>query len=365
MTITMLDRKRWRVLPAVVLVSLITLTGCASTNDSNASETGDSTASSLLPPAEGSTEYPLTLTTWAGESVLEERPERIAVIGFNPNLDALEALGVTPVYALTEDAWSWRDENWVSGIELVDTATRKDPINFEGIASTNPDLIIATNYIVDPADYERLTDIAPVLENEEQIDGDKVDWRDTPAMLGEALDLGSAADEAIAAAEAAIADVAEAHPEFAGKTVTIGNDYGPEWGLSYYTVAGGTAESIMTDLGFAPNPLATEFVDDDVVADENLALLDADVLMMIYGDQAVREARETMPLFQTLRPVTEDRYVSLTASEDDPARLVTADGEEITGAQATWVMRRGQSVLSLPWAVDVIANVLLADVDLS
>lgn len=360
MTNTIPGSRMWRALPAALLAGAIALTGCSTSADG----TDGGTVENPLPPAEGTTQYPLALDTWAGETTLDERPERIAVIGFNPNLDALAALDVTPVYALTEEPWSWRDPEWVSDIEHVDTATRKDDINFEAIAASDPDLIVATDFINDETQFDRLSTIAPVLDRAEVIHGDKRDWRDSQRAVGEALDLGHAAEDAISETEEAVRDIAEAHPEFDGKTITIGQDYGPEFGLSYYTVTDGTAENLMTDLGFEPNPLAENFVDDDVVSDENQKLLDADVLVMIYGDEEIREARESNALFRSVPAVAEDRYVSLSAVDGDPTGLALADGRRVDGAQATWVLRRGQSVESIPWALDVVADEWLSTVEL-
>ncbi|MFL1430697.1 MULTISPECIES: ABC transporter substrate-binding protein [unclassified Nocardiopsis] len=343
MSTTLPGHRRPRALPAIALAALVAITGCGSEDGPETGSEAAAAAGDLLPPAEGTTEYPLTLTTWAGETVLEERPERIAVIGFSPNADALEAIGVTPVYTLSDEAWEWRDPEWVSAIEHVDTATRRDPINFEGIAAGDPDLIIATNFIFEEGDFERLSDIAPVLENEEQVAGDQIDWRDTQRRIGEVLDLGAAADAAIVEAEEAIAATAAEHPRFEGRTVTIAYDY-TTTGMDYYTVTGGTAEQVVGRLGFEPNPLAENFVDEPGVSDERLALLDADVLIVFYDDEAGRAAHEEMALFQTLEPVAEGRYVP----------VVAAEGE--SGANATWVLRRGASALSLPWAVDVIAG---------
>ncbi|HCJ68529.1 ABC transporter substrate-binding protein [Corynebacterium casei] len=376
--------KRVPTIVATALAALLVLTGC-STDDSGNSEStaADATDSaadessgdensqqqsgeSLLPEAEGTTQYPLVLDTWAGETTLEERPERVAIIGFNSNLDVMESLDAVPVYALTEDPWPWRSEEFVESIEHVDTATRGDDIQFETIASTQPDLIIASNFIFEEADYERLAAIAPVLESPEQMSGDQVDWRETSRAVGEALDLSTAAEETITAAEKEITQIAKSHPEFAGKTITVGNDYGAEWGLSYYTVAGGTAEHAMTEyLGFAPNPQAENFVDEDVVSDENLGMLDGDALVIIYADEETREAREAMPLFQSIPAVADGRYVGLTFDEDNPTVLANNDGEEIEGANAVWVLRRGESAISLPWALDVVANNWLADIDFS
>lgn len=352
-------RRGWLALPAFAVAAVVVLTGCSATAEAGADDATE--AASLLPAAEGVTEYPLELVTWAGETTVEERPERIAVLGFSTNLDFVEALGVTPVYTLTEESeWAWRDPEWLASIETIDTATRRDPLNFEGIAASEPDLIISLNNLVDESDFDKLAAIAPVLEYEEQV-GDQADWREGQQLVGDVLDLGAAAGEAIEEADAAIAAVAEAHPEFAGKTVTIANDYGPEFGFDYYTPTGGTAEGVLLDLGFAPNPLAENFVADAVISDENLALLDADVLIAMYADEAIRDARESQPLFAALPPVAEGRYVSLT-SDATGDLLVTPAGDEYQNA--TWVLRRGASALSLPWAVEVIADEWLAGVEL-
>jgi len=295
----------------------------------------------LVPPAEGATEYPLTLTTWAGETVLEERPERIAVVGFSSNLDALQALDVIPVYTQGEEAeWPWRDLAWMSQIEFVDTSTRRDPINYEAIAASDPDLIVAVNFVYEDDVFTLLSEIAPVLEHAEQIDGDKIEWQATQRMIGEALDLSAASERVVDDAEAAIADTAAAHPELAGRTITVATDYSS--GLQYYSVQGGTAEGILTMLGFVPNPLAANFVDDPAVSDERVDLLDADVLIVFYFDAATREARESSTVFASLPPVAGGRYVGI--DDTDP------------GSNATWVMRRGASAVSLPWTVDVLAE---------
>ncbi len=321
-----------------------------------------------LPAAEGTTTYPLTLETWLGETTLDERPERVAVVGFSSNLDALEAVGVTPVYyggrnAEDEPAWAWNDPAYYDEIGVLDV--QQDVLNFEGIAATEPDLIVSFNAIVEQSDFDKLAGIAPVLDLKDDPGlGDKIDWREVQRQVGEALDLGDAADEAVEEAEARIAEVAAAHPEHAGRTATIMYDYGPEFGMSYYTVTGGPAEGVMLDLGFVPNPLAESFVDDDVVSEENQALLDADVLVVIYTDEASHESRESQPLFQAVPAVAEGRYESLVFEEDSPGdQLLTSDGRLVENA--VWVLRRGASALALPWAAEQIADGWLAGVELS
>lgn len=348
---TLSRRRRLLAAPVAAAAAALALVGCSSSD--TGADAGPSAQSSALPDAEGTTQYPYTLTTWGGDTVLEERPERIAVIGFSTGLDAVQSLDVTPVYALTEEAeWDWRDTEWYSEIEFVDGATRSDPINFENIASTDPDLIISLNYGIDQVEFDRLKDIAPVLDYAEQ-PGDKADWREGQRIVGEALDLSAAADEVVSQADRKIADVAAAHPEFRGKTATIATDYGADGGIDYYSVAGGTAESFLVDLGFDPNPLAQQFTEDPAVADEALEQLDADVVIVSYFDRATQDARESGGLFQRLPAVVDGRYVAVNAEDPD------------AGSNVTWVLRRGASAPSLTWAADVVADNWLADVDLT
>lgn len=310
-------------------------------------------ADALLPPAEGTTEYPLTLTTPWGETVLDDRPERIAVIGMSPNIDVLQALDVVPVYSLGDDEpWVWRDQDWYESIEFVDTATRNDPTNFEAIAASKPDLIIATNWIFEQAEYDRLVEIAPVLDNPELVEGDQIDWQADQLLVAGALDLTAAAEASIAEAEQRVEQVAADHPEFAGKTMTVVYDYGPEWGMSYFTVTGGTAENLLVTLGFVPNPLAEQFVDDDSVSEESQAQFDADVLLVLAEDEETIENRESSELFQLVPAVSEGRYLGLVVP------WTSIEGHSV------WVLRRGASALSVPvaaeqfaaWATEALAD---------
>jgi iron complex transport system substrate-binding protein len=355
--------RRWRRTPVIALAAILTITGCASTGGNDEPAASSSSAPvGLLPAAEGATTYPLTLTTWAGESVLPKRPERIAVIGLNPNADALQALDVTPVYTLTDDPDApWRDQAWLKKIEKVDTATRRDPINFEGIAAVKPDLIVAVGALEGKPDYTKLTAIAPVLDT--KTEAEEITWQDLQRLIGQTLDLGAASDKLVTSAEQAITDAAKAHPEFAGKTITIANDYGPQYGLSYYTIADTFTEDVMVKLGFTANPNAKKFVDEDVVSDENLGLLDADVLVVTYVSEEVRKAREAKPLFKSIKAVSEGRYVPLVLVESDSTKLVTTAGQQVDNA--TWVLRAGASATSLPWAVKAVADQWLAGAKLS
>lgn len=338
-------KRRCGALVAAVLSSALVLTACGSDSDS-----GDEESGPLMPAAEGATQYPLTLDTWLGKTVLDERPERIAVVGdgSSPNIDALELLDVSPVYAQVRPDidYLWNEAEWLDDEDIVDERDLEAGPNLERIAASEPDLIIGVDLGHSFEDsFAELAEIAPVLEGEKQVKWDQVDWRERHTLIGEALDLGEAAKEDVEEADQAIDEIAAEHPEFEGRTITLAYDYGEKYGVSYYTVAGGTAEGIVTKLGFDTNPLSKGFVDEDVVSEENMADLDADVLLMFYTDEATRKAREKKALFTQIPAVSQGRYVPVVGEVDDRAE-----------GGAIWAMRGGMSPLSLPWTSEVIAE---------
>lgn len=336
---------------SVMLTGALVLSACGDDaedqpeqNDADASEEN---GEGLVPAAEGSVDYPLTLDTVHGEIELEERPERIAVLGWNPNHDAAAALGVTPVYAASRSfEYGWMDEEWLDSIETLEEREDAD-VNVEGIAASDPDLMFLPNTaeMFEEEDIERLQEIAPVLEHDEIVPGDQVDWRDAPALLGEALDLTQAAEDAVAEAEQSIEDTAADHPEFEGTSITLATDYGEEYGLEYYNAEGGTAEEIVNMLGFVTPDEAANYSDSATVSEENQSDLDADILIMFYAEESIQESRESSELFNQIPAVQDDRYVPVLATEDERAE-----------AGAVWVLRRGASAESLPWMLDALAD---------
>lgn len=334
---------------SALLCAALALSACANDDEEQGgeAEAAAETGEALVPEAEGDTEYPLTLDTLHGEIELEERPERIATLGWNPNHDAAAALGVTPVYAASRSFdYGWMDEDWLDSIETLEEREDAD-VNVEAVAASEPDLIFLpnTSEMFEEEDIDRLSEIAPVLEADETVPGDQVDWRDAPRLLGEALDLEQTADEAIADAESAIEETASEHAEFEGETITLATDYGEEYGIEYYTAADSTAESMTSMLGFEPNPLADQFTDDAVVSEENQSELDADVLIMFYENESLRDNREDSELFNQIPAVEDDRYVPVVADDDERAE-----------SGAVWVLRRGASAESLPWMLEALAD---------
>lgn len=161
-------------------------------------------------------------------------------------------------------------------------------------------------------------------------------------------------------ADAAIEAVREDRPAFADNSITMAVEYNN--GLQFFNPTGSTAEEIFTDMGFDPSPEADRFVEDNVVSNENLAMLESDVLVTVYENAETRDDFEDSGVYSALGAIDGNRYVSLIPDEDDVYIMINAEGEELENP--TWAFRRGASSLSIPWALDVLANQWCAHLEL-
>lgn len=313
-------RRRWTTIPACAAALALLLASCASA-DTPGSGRAESSAH-LLPAAEGSTEYPLTLTSALGEIVIPERPERV-VMATSWDADLFAALGVSPVG--TDDQvtfYPWAVEAYPSEIETVwPVGDVQYPA--EQIAATAPELIV-DSFAVDAESVAQLGDIAPVLGAPEEA-GDSATWQERILLLGEALDLSERAQKVVDDYDAAFLALRSEHPEFDGKTV----DYVVHWGeagTGFINTAGSDAEALFTDLGFAPSSNAANASFEEVLSDELLGTLTGDVLLISNQvEDAEFQEFYSNPLIQGLESVKNGRVLVLTLDQDD--FTVTHDGD--------------------------------------
>lgn len=323
------------------LVALLALVGCTGTDPAS-----DPAASgvSLLPAAEGTTTYPLTLSTAYGETVLEERPERIAVIGGLGDQESVIGLGIVPVVGSDDFAYSWE-----TGTTFDDVTTFVDPwadtFAFEEVLAADPDLIVASTYGNLESDFARLATIAPVLAVE-TVGDYEWDWRELTLAVGEATDLAASAAKEIAITEQSITDAAASHPEYDGRTIGIIINRGQEVGIEFVNTDDSTAAELLEQLGFAAHPQHEQLsaLDGGDVALENIGLIDADALLVAQhgGDGTAQEAAawlDASPLFQKLGAVQAGKVSSIDLGDDSEVR------------DLAWSLAY-PNVLSLRWTVD-------------
>ncbi|MGO1851922.1 MAG: ABC transporter substrate-binding protein [Microbacteriaceae bacterium] len=360
------NRRRIATVVAGMLTAMLAFTGCATTTDEPAGESSSS-ADSLLPEAEGKTEYPLTLTSPWGETVLEERPERIAaVVADGGDSELLATLGVTPVLANSsvENA-IWVMDALPAEIETIYPFDWEIPYPLENIAAAEPDLIIV---IGQPASYntgeyyDQLATIAPVLAGETAKQQENSPWQERLRVIAEVLDLSNAAESVISEYEDVFTGYRKDHPEFNDKTMTLANYLGGDSGIRYDSPAGSDAEAFFLSLGFSPNPLAEDFVDEVTVSSELVSRLDADVLIVLNygggetGDGNIAEVLEN-PLFTKLDAVQNDRFALITSIfSEDGTQNYSYDDAEHEGNLAWSLSRSGP--LGSQWAAEQLIPIL-------
>lgn len=267
----------------------LALSACSPSFPANEAETASTAqrASALLPEGEGSTQYPLTLETPFGHTVLDKRPERVAVVSaVGVDTESLLALGAG------------------------------EEISAEAIAASEPDLIVKLQAYetFDQDRFNQLSRVAPVLYT----DAEQTTWQDVVTSLGETLDLRDAAASMIAEFDDRVEASKADDPDFAGKTISLINVYSREYGASYETLPETDTAAIFESLGFKLPENAYKFPEDGhgQISDEMVGLIDADlVLVGILGDSGAYFTDQ--PLLKQVPAVAEGRAV---VTEGDEAR---------------------------------------------
>jgi len=315
----------WLIAGGVVAGLALAACGSDDTSDSTQSPTTPAAAATtavgggaVTTAAAGSTPgaaaqdgvFPVTIKHKFGESTVPKEPTRVITVGFNEQ-DEVLALGVQPLairdwygdqpYAV----WPWA----VAALgDAKPTVLPSDALNFEQIASLQPDLILGVSSGMTQDDYDKLSKIAPTIAQS----GDVVDygesWQDATLTIGQALGKAKTAQDLVADTEAKIAATAAAHPEFAGKSTAVAFFFNDLPG-AYSSVD--VRSRLMTGLGFVIPEAIDQAAGDAFYASfsaEQIDLLDVDALVWI-ADIGEQGAIVASPLRNGLNAVKEGREV--------------------------------------------------------
>lgn len=272
---------------AMIAIAAIALVGCASA-------TADSTDDSAGAPASGDG-FPVTIEHAYGETVIESKPERVATVAWS-NQEVPIALGVVPV-GMAEVTWGDDDGDgvlpWVEdqleelGAETPVLFDEADGIDFEAVADTQPDVILAAYSGLTQEEYDTLSKIAPVVAYPEVAWG--TSYEDMIRLNSQAIGL---ADEGEALIEELHGEVDAAlanHPELADASLLFSyidpSDFSQ---IGFYTTLD-TRPGFLADLGLpVPAVVAEESEGSEefytsVSAEEADRFSDVDVFVT-YGD---------------------------------------------------------------------------------
>lgn len=274
-------------------------------------------------PASSGDWTPLTVEHALGTTTVDSQPERVATVNW-ANHEVPLALGVVPVGMAAANFGDDNDDGvlpWVEEkLRELDAETpvlfdETDGIDFEAVADTAPDVILAAYSGLTQEDYDTLSEIAPVVAYPETAWG--TSWRDTIELNSAALGMADEGAELIAELEAEIADAVADHPRVEGASAMFLThvDTSDLSEVSFYTTHD-TRALFFEDIGLAtPESVADASAGTDRFslthsAEQADAFDDVEIIVTYGGDELVR-ALEADPLLSQMPAVRNSAVVSL------------------------------------------------------
>ena len=329
-------------------LSALALAGCGS--DSSAEEPEKSTSGAA---------FPVTIEHAFGTTVIERKPERVATVAW-ANHEVPLALGVVPV-GMSKATWGDDDNDgvlpWVEekladlGATTPTLFDETDGIDFEAVADTRPDVILAAYSGLTREEYDTLSKIAPVVAEP------GLPWatslEDMIRLDSEALGLKAEGEELVADLDQRIRASLAAHPSIAGKRFLF--SYIDPTDLSqigFYTTHD-TRPGFLADLGL-PMPKVVETTSagsesfyETVSAEDAARFDDVDVLVG-YGrtDGSTLAALQKDPLIGKIPAVAKG------------AVAILPDATPLAASA-------NPSPLSIEWGIDEYFDLLAAAADRS
>jgi len=275
----------------------------------------------------GDVAYPITIEHALGSTVLEAKPERVATVQW-ANHEVPLALGVVPVGMA---AANFADPDgdgmlpWVSdklaelGADVPVLFDETDGIDFEAVADTEPDVILAAYSGLTQEDYDTLSAIAPTIAYPEA--AWSTAWRDMIRLNSAGMGMAAEGDELIAELDELIADAGEANPVLADTSVMFLThvDLSDLSVVRFYTPAD-TRVQFFSDLGmqtpasidaFEPDP-ANPFAGE--ISAENADTFDDVDVIVTYGDQEMIDSIKADPLLGLMPAIRNGAVVLLDGS---------------------------------------------------
>lgn len=272
--------------------------------------------------ADGQTAYPITIDHALGKTEIAARPKRVATVAW-ANHEVPLALGIVPVGMA---AANFGDDDgdgllpWVSErLKALGGAApvlfdEGDGIDFEAVAETEPDVILAAYSGLTQAEYDTLSQIAPVVAYPQA--PWSTDWRETIRLDSAGIGMAEEGEALISEIEGKIAAEVAKFPELRGKKAMFvthldANDLSV---VNFYTTQD-TRVRFFQDLGL---DMPKSVVDASVtgsfagsISAEQVDSFDDVDIVVTYGDDNLLAAMRANPLLAHMPAVAHDAVVML------------------------------------------------------
>lgn len=256
----------------------------------------------------------IVVTHAFGKTVLDKKPERVACIGWG-NQDIALSLGVSPVgmekvaYGVPKgkemQTWTEKALKSLDKGEKPAIYDNLDGINFEAIANTKPDVILAGYSGITKEDYNKLSKIAPVIAYPKAPWA--TFWRDQVKIDAAGLGLAKEGDDLIAKTDDFIKKTIESKPALAGKKVLFMMLNAQDASKFWVFGASDPRAAFMEDLGMTiPESVKSHIKDDAFIAELSTEqadqFKDAD-MVVIYGNDKTLGQLQADPLISKIPAV--------------------------------------------------------------
>ncbi len=302
-----MNLKRYFSFFTLLLISILSfaLVGCADKESS--SEEADTSKSQNTDSDETASGYPIVIKHALGETVIEKKPERVATIAW-ANHDVALALGVVPVgfsaanYGVQDGSGMlpWTAEKLK---ELGETNPNifqdTDGLDFEAIADSNPDVILAAYSGITQEEYDTLSEIAPVVAYPEI--PWVISWRDQVLYNAKGMGMEEEGKRLIADTEKLIQDTANKYPEIKGKKAAFAMFNVSDLSKFYVYTPTDPRGELLEDVGMVfPESIKAQITDEssfyiELSAENADALNDADIFIA-YGGENTLAALQADPI---------------------------------------------------------------------
>ena len=266
--------------------------------------------------------FPLEISHALGNTTIATRPNRVATVAW-ANHEVPLALGIVPVGMA---AANFGDDDgdgllpWVAErLKELDAQAPQlfdegDGIDFEAVAGTRPDVILAAYSGLSQSDYDTLSQIAPVVGYPQA--PWSTDWREMIRFDSAGLGLAKEGEMLIADIERKIAMEVAKYPELRGKTAMFVThlDASDLSIVNFYTTQD-TRVRFFGDLGLSPPKSVVQASSTGSFAGsisaEQIDLFDDVDILVTYGDRGLIEAMKANPLLAHMPAVKHDAIVML------------------------------------------------------
>lgn len=298
-------------------VIALSLSACSSDNDSDEGKEGGG--------PEASADFPIEIDHAFGTTTIEEKPERVATVNW-ANHEVPLALGVVPVGMAAADfgdddgdgVLPWVDEKLDElGAETPVLFDETDGIDFEAVADTDPDVILAAYSGLTEEDYDTLSEIAPVVAYPETAWG--TSWRDVILYNSKGMGMEAEGEQLVDQLEGEISDVVADYPNLKDKSTMFVThvDTTDLSTVNFYT-ANDTRAAFFEDLGLTTPKAVKEASESGEfsgsVSAEQVDMFDDVDLVVTYGDQELVDTLQADPLLSQMPAIKNNSIVFLDGS---------------------------------------------------